>query len=201
MSGRIVSHSISPARPLRAWLKASIAAALVCAAAGVSIALVPTPESLFGAALAVLMIAIAFVDAQTFLIPNELNLCAFLLALIAAARQGSPFVAESVVLAAVRGAFLAAAFFALAEIYRRLRGREGIGFGDIKLAAVAGAWLDWPIIPVAVEIAALSALFAYGASQLILRLPVRASASLPFGLFFAPAIWLGWLVQEAFLDF
>jgi leader peptidase (prepilin peptidase)/N-methyltransferase len=73
--------------------------------------------------------------------------------------------------------------------------------GDVKLAAVAGVWIDWPLIPVTVEIAALSALLAYGVSRLMLRLPVQRSARLPFGLFFAPAIWLGWLLQEAFLVF
>jgi leader peptidase (prepilin peptidase)/N-methyltransferase len=149
---------------------------------------------LFGASLAVLMIAIATVDSRTYLIPNELNLCAFLLGL-AAAGQGSPLVAANVFAAAARGVFAAAAFFALAEGYRRLRGRDGIGYGDVKLAAVAGVWLDWPMISVAVEIAALSALLAYGIGQFILRLPLRANARLPFGLFFAPAIWLGWLLQ------
>jgi hypothetical protein len=30
--------------------------------------------------------------------------------------------------------------------YQRLRGREGIGLGDAKLAGAAGVWLDWPSI-------------------------------------------------------
>ncbi len=47
---------------------------------------------------------------------------------------------------------------ACGQLYRRLRGREGIGLGDVKLAGVAGAWLDWQSIPIAVEIAALAAL-------------------------------------------
>jgi leader peptidase (prepilin peptidase)/N-methyltransferase len=82
----------------------------------------------------------------------------------------------------------------LREIYRRLRHRHGLGLGDVKLAAVAGTWLDWTLIPAAIEIAALSALFAYMASQLVLRRRLQAAAKLPFGLFFAPAIWICWLL-------
>ena len=36
-----------------------------------------------------------------------------------------------------------ASFFALRYGYARLRGRQGLGLGDVKLAFVAGAWLDW----------------------------------------------------------
>ncbi|SFK11387.1 prepilin peptidase [Methylocapsa palsarum] len=199
MSGA-VSHPATSVHPPRTRLFALIAVVSVCTGVALSVTLVPPPESLFGAALAALMILVAIIDARTFLIPNELNLCALLLGL-AAAGQRSPLIAESVLMAAARGAILAAAFFALAEIYRRLRGRDGIGLGDVKLAAVAGVWLDWPFMPVAVEIAALSALAAYGIGRFILRLPLRADATLPFGLFFAPAIWVGWLLQNAFFDF
>jgi leader peptidase (prepilin peptidase)/N-methyltransferase len=51
------------------------------------------------------------------------------------------------------------------------------------------------MIPIAVEIAALSALAVYGLRQLVLRRPIHATAKVPFGVFFAPAIWLGWLIE------
>jgi leader peptidase (prepilin peptidase)/N-methyltransferase len=95
----------------------------------------------------------------------------------------------------LRGIVVASAFLGLREIYRRLRGRQGIGLGDVKLAAVAGAWLDWMMIPIAIEIAALTALAAYAIGQFILRRPFSATARLPFGLFFGPAIWFGWVIQ------
>jgi len=48
---------------------------------------------------------------------------------------------------------LGLAFLGLRALYRRLRGREGIGLGDLKLAGVAAVWLDCLIVPIAVETA------------------------------------------------
>ena len=58
-------------------------------------------------------------------------------------------------MALLRGAVLALLFLGLRVLYRRVRGRDGIGLGDVKLAGVVGAWLGWVTIPIAVEIAAL----------------------------------------------
>src|SRR6202030_3834937 len=114
------------------------------------------------------------------------TLAAFLLALTNAANEGLASMPENIAVAALRGLVLALAFFALREIYLRLRQRHGIGLGDVKLAAVAGAWLDWTLIPAAIEMAALTALFFYIGTRLTLRRPICAAAKLPFGLFFAP---------------
>jgi leader peptidase (prepilin peptidase)/N-methyltransferase len=46
-----------------------------------------------------------------------------------------------------------------------------------------------------IELAALSALGAYIASAAVNRRPLKATAFLPFGLFLAPAIWIGWLAE------
>jgi leader peptidase (prepilin peptidase)/N-methyltransferase len=176
-------------------------ASLACAMAAASLAAAPGGAGLFGAALAVLMIAIAVVDAHRFIIPDRVSLAAFLLGLAEAARQSQSFEAApaSIAVAALRGVVLALIFLGFREIYLRLRQRQGIGLGDVKLAAVAGVWLDWTLIPVAIEIAALTALTIYGARQLVMRRPLRATAKLPFGLFFAPAIWLCWLLEAMLL--
>jgi leader peptidase (prepilin peptidase)/N-methyltransferase len=178
--------------------------ALACAMAGASVAAAPGPgpAGAFGAALALSMLAIAVIDARRFLIPNGLSLAAFLLALAnaAIAAAGWPDAPHVVGLSLLRAGVLGLAFLALREAYFRLRGREGIGLGDVKLAAVAGAWLDWPLMPLSVEIAALAGLGAYAFGRFAGRRPIRATARLPFGLFFAPAIWFCWLIQASILE-
>jgi leader peptidase (prepilin peptidase) / N-methyltransferase len=157
----------------------------------------PNAEGVFGGCLAVLMIAIAAVDARRFIIPNELTAAALVLGFLYAAIQGSDPVLEALSYAALRGAVLALAFLGLRILYRRIRGRDGIGLGDVKLAGVAGVWLDWWMISVVIEIAALAALIVYLVRLLRGRASVRLMTKMPFGLFFAPAIWVGWLLESA----
>ncbi|MGH6935191.1 MAG: prepilin peptidase [Methylocella sp.] len=185
----------------QAPLAYAVLAATACSIAIASFVAMPGTSGLFGGALGLLMLAIAAADARFFIIPDKLTIAAFGLGLTNAANEGLASIPESVAVAALRGLVLALAFFALREIYSRLRHRHGIGLGDVKLAAVAGAWLDWPLIPVAIEIAAVIALMAYIANQLILRRPICAAAKLPFGLFFAPAIWVCWLLNAIFFEF
>jgi leader peptidase (prepilin peptidase) / N-methyltransferase len=150
----------------------------------------------FGAGLALLMLAIAMIDARMFLIPDQLNAAGVALGIVNAAILGHGDVtwpAEAI----LRALAVAAAFWGLRAAYLRLRRRNGIGLGDVKLAAVAGAWLDWSVLPIAVELAALSALAAFGLRRLMLGRNAPRNDRLPFGLFFAPAIWIGWLLQTA----
>ncbi len=59
-------------------------------------------------------------------------------------------------------------------------------------------WLDWFTIVGVIEAAALAALAAYGIWRFVLRRPIAATTPLPFGLFLAPAIWAGWIVETIF---
>ena len=59
--------------------------------------------------------------------------------------------------------------------YRRWRGRDGLGLGDVKLAAVAGAWLSFVTIFAVVELATLSALGAYLLSGYLRKRPLRGN--------------------------
>jgi leader peptidase (prepilin peptidase)/N-methyltransferase len=168
--------------------------------AAASLAAAPGLPGVFGAALGFVMLAIAAADARFFIIPDELTACAIALALADAALNSADSALGNVAAAGVRGLFLALAFYALRAMYWRLRSREGIGLGDIKLAGAAGAWLDWTFILLAIEIAALAGIAGYTAMQIVMRRPLSAVAKLPFGLFFAPAIWICWLLHAILPD-
>lgn len=85
------------------------------------------------------------------------------------------------------------AFWALGEAHHRLRGTEGLGLGDAKLLAAAGAWLGWRDLPPLVLVAALGALAA--------SLPRLRAGTVVGGIAFGP--WLAaafmalWLLRVA----
>ena len=165
----------------------------------VSLVTVPGGGGLLGAGLAFVVIAIARIDAREFVIPNILVAAALALGLCHAALTAPAGIVEGLWAAIGRGATFALLFFALQLGYRWVRGREGLGLGDVKLAAAGGTWLDWATIPAVIEIAAAAALTVYLVSYLVGprdQPPLRLNSRLPFGLFLAPAIWLGWLLQS-----
>lgn len=87
-------------------------------------------------------------------------------------------------------------FAGLAWAYRRLRGREGLGLGDAKLLAAAGAWLSWAGLGSVLLWAAPLALvvtLAAGVIQGTLSDKLAGRAALPFGPFLALGFWLTWL--------
>lgn len=168
--------------------------ALLAAVAG-SLLAAPGPDGLSGAFLAALMLAIAVTDQRRYIIPNELTAAAVALALFRAGVFGPEAGLPAVLWAAARAAIVTVPLLLLMSFYRRWRGRDGLGLGDIKLAAVAGAWLGFVTIFAVIELAALSALGAYAANGFWRKRPLKATAFLPFGLFLAPAIWIGWLVE------
>ncbi len=92
------------------------------------------------------------------------------------------------------------AFLAVRELFFRLRGIDGLGLGDVKLAAAGGAWLGWEAFPVAVLVAAAGA-FAFVGTQALRGKASRAEGwkagkHIAFGAFLAPAIWGTWLVLQ-----
>lgn len=95
---------------------------------------------------------------------------------------------------AVWGAIAGYLAFALIYwLYRGIRGREGIGYGDVKFLAALGAWQGWRILPQLVLIAtilacaAVTVLILCGKHRQALRNP------LPFGPFLATAgLLCGW---------
>jgi leader peptidase (prepilin peptidase) / N-methyltransferase len=172
-------------------VEASLIGAVGAGAVLASFAAAPGWSGAAGAVLAGLMLAVAVVDHRRMVIPDELNALAFIAGLVATGAGAEAAPAIAIVHALVRASLMFALFFGFRAGYRALRGLEGMGFGDVKLAAVAGVWLDWSFLPVVVEIAALSAL----AMALYARFRGEGfdpKTRLPFGAFFAPAIWICW---------
>ncbi len=168
---------------------------VLVAAIGASLVAASGLEGLSGGFLACLMMAIAIVDSRRFIIPNGLTAAAAVLALLRAGAIAPDVDPHPLISAVYRAAATTIPFLLLMAGYRRWRGREGLGFGDVKLAAVAGAWLGWLTILAVIELATLSALGVYILSSYIRRRPLTAMAYLPFGAFLAPLIWIGWLVE------
>jgi leader peptidase (prepilin peptidase) / N-methyltransferase len=163
-----------------------------------SILVAPGLLGMFGAALAILMIAIAVTDARYFIIPDLLVLAALGLGLLQALLFESENFLASTAGSVLRGLTMAIVFWSLRKAYKWLRGYEGIGLGDVKLAAVAGVWLDFLAITCAVELAALAALAAI--AVLSMRgMVITGKTRVPFGCFLAPAIWLAWLMDISVL--
>jgi leader peptidase (prepilin peptidase)/N-methyltransferase len=177
---------------------AGAAPALAAAAPMIAASLVVAPSlvGVLGAALALVMLAIAIVDARYYVIPDELGIAAVVIGIGHALLTGSSGArGEALGLALARGLAVGAAFFLLREAYFRLRRRQGLGLGDVKLSVVAGVWLGFDFVVVATEIAALSAIAVLSVRRLVLHRPLSATERIPFGLYFAPAIWLAWVIE------
>jgi leader peptidase (prepilin peptidase)/N-methyltransferase len=94
----------------------------------------------------------------------------------------------------------AAGFFvlyAIALAYRGIRGREGLGLGDAKLAAAAGAWLGWQALPSVVLIACAAA-FIWIGMMVWFRGREVLRRELAFGVPLCFAFWLVWLYGAPF---
>jgi leader peptidase (prepilin peptidase)/N-methyltransferase len=77
----------------------------------------------------------------------------------------------------------------LRRFYARVRRREGLGFGDVKLGAAVGAWLPLDVMPLCFSLAASAALVAVMVAHLRGE-TIEGATKLPFGAFLCPALWL-----------
>ena len=130
-----------------------------------------------GAIFALIMLAIFFIDLEHQIVPNALSYPGLLLGLLLAIPQAR-FV-DALFAAAGAGAF----FLLIAIV-----SRGGMGGGDIKLAAMMGAFLGWPQIAVALLFAfTLGA--AVGLFLIVLKRRSRKDP-IPFG----PALAAGGVI-------
>lgn len=84
------------------------------------------------------------------------------------------------------------AAWSLAGLYRRIRGRTGLGFGDVKLIGAAGAWVGVSGLSGVIFIAAATGL-AFAAASVLRGRRLAADTSIPFGPFLALGLWITWL--------
>ena len=100
------------------------------------------------------MIAIAFIDIRTMIIPSVITYP--LVICLSGAAIGLGRLAWFDSLAGASAGFLFV--FAVSEVYRLLRGHEGLGLGDGKLLAVIGGFLGWKALPLVLFLGSLQGL-------------------------------------------
>ena len=85
-------------------------------------------------------------------------------------------------------------FWAVGEIFMRLRGKEGLGFGDVKMVAMMGAFYGLGPALVAIAIGSVMA-SVFGLAFIKIKKKDAGSYELPFGTF----LGLGGLIQQYLL--
>jgi leader peptidase (prepilin peptidase) / N-methyltransferase len=135
------------------------------------------------------LLALGWIDARRWLLPDVLTLPLVIAGLAAALM----FDREGLTDRALGAAAGYVALRVVAYLYRKLRGRDGLGEGDAKLLAAVGAWVGTSGLPEVILVAALTALLAAFCMRLG-GIRLGASSALPFGPFLALAAWLVWLL-------
>src|SRR5258708_27810177 len=102
-------------------IEGGIVAVVALAATATSLWFVPGFRGALGAALALVMLAIAVIDARRYIIPDALSAIALGLALLNAGLQDSQTALAGIEAAALRGAVLVVGFMALPVAYHQIR--------------------------------------------------------------------------------
>ena len=130
------------------------------------------------------LLIISVVDLKSLRIPDILSLP------LIAAGLGMAFAVPGVyAMDYLIGALAAYLLFAgIGAAYFRLRGIDGLGLGDAKLFAAAGAWLGWQNLPVVLLLATVGGLL----QAMMTRKPNR-DTPLAFGPWIAFGFWAVWI--------
>jgi len=156
-------------------LAAGVIAAAVVARFGLTL------QGLEAMLLVMLLLPLALIDLEHHLLPDVLTLPGIVLGLAGSAAGGFVPLLNSVI-----GALVGAAVpYVVIVVYRRLRGVEGMGLGDVKLLAMIGAFLGWRGVLLTLGLAATAG--ALLGLTLIALGRGRRDTELPFGTFLAGA--------------
>jgi leader peptidase (prepilin peptidase) / N-methyltransferase len=127
------------------------------------------------------MTALAFIDLDTFLLPDDITLPLLWLGLIFNLNQ--VFVPlESAVIGAVIGYI---SLWSVYWLFKLLTGKEGMGYGDFKLLAAIGAFLGWQALPAVILLSSVVGA-CVGISLMVFAKHGR-DVPIPFGPYLAAA--------------
>jgi leader peptidase (prepilin peptidase) / N-methyltransferase len=161
----------------------------VAAIALVSSLSLPWPAAIASTVLGALMVAGADIDARTFLLPDLITFGTIVCGIVAAPLLDTAHPWAAAGEAVARAACIAAVLALFRSGYAWFRRSEGLGLGDVKLAAGIGAWLPVEAIPLcfglATSAALLTVMFARLGGQSVMR-----TTRIPFGAFLCPALWI-----------
>ncbi len=144
---------------------------------------VPWPTAGAVAALGWTLLLLALLDAEHFWLPAAVTWPLTVMGLATTAVFRPEAVGNHAIGAVVGWGSLAL----VAALYRRARGRVGLGGGDAVLFAAAGAWLGWAALPLVLGSAAVTGIVV---ALILWGRGVTATTRLPFGVFLAAAIWV-----------
>jgi leader peptidase (prepilin peptidase)/N-methyltransferase len=107
-----------------------------------------TPAAVAGSVLLWSLIALTFIDFDTQLLPDNITLPLLWAGLVANVAGFLPGVSlRDAVIGAIVGYLL---LWTIYWLFKLIRGKEGMGYGDFKLLAALGAWLGWQMLPLIV---------------------------------------------------
>ncbi len=131
-----------------------------------------------------ILIALSCIDINRQLLPDELTLGLLWTGLVANS-QGLFVSPAEAIFGALAGY---ATLWLVYQLMRLATGREGMGYGDMKLLAGIGAWCGWQALPAVLLIASTSGLLV--SAVLLLAKKMQRSDPVPFGPHLAIAAWL-----------
>ena len=142
-----------------------------------------TPATLVWCGFSAALLALAMIDWDTTLLPDDITLPLLWAGLVAAALQINPLVRLPDALWGAVAGYLS--LWLVYWAFKLITGKEGMGYGDFKLFAALGAWFGWsalvPIILMASVIGAVVGIAMKFSSGL------REGGYIPFGPFLAGA--------------
>lgn len=151
---------------------------------------VAEPTSAFaGICLLATLILVCAIDARFGIIPDSFVFVIAVGGLIFASCSGTALWEERL----VESILALTIFEAFRRSYRRFRGFDGLGFGDVKLLAAGTLWVGLTGIPSVLLVAVASAL----GGLLILKAQgatFTGKHAIPFGPHLAAGLWYSWLV-------